>query len=93
MVFTSPDAFHDFNRSVRRKLRYVRELAQDDFLKTVRVTSHARSKQLNAGDVLWRAQLGHCWREEEREDGSVKVRIAYGPQRMKPIPEKVLEDG
>ena len=60
-------------------------------LKTVIATSHARSKQLNAGDILWHAQLGHCWREEEREDGSVKGRIAYGPKRMKPIPEKVLD--
>jgi len=92
MVFTSPDAFQNFNHSVRRKRRYVRELAQDDFLKTVLATSHTRSKQLNAGDILWRAQLGHCWCEEEQEDGgSVKRPIAYRPKRMKPIPEKVLD--
>ncbi len=92
MIFTSPEAFQNFNHSVRRKRRYVRELAQDNFLEAVLATSRTRSKQLNAGAILWRAQLGHCWREEEREDGcSVKSPIAYGPKGMKPIPEKVLD--
>lgn len=91
MAFASPDAFHDFDRSVRGKLRYVRELAQDEFLRTVAATSRTRSRQLSAGDILWRAQLAHCWREEEREDGSVKFRIACSSKRMKPIPEKALD--
>lgn len=91
MAFTSPDAFHDFDRSVRRKLRYVRQLAQDEFLRTVVTTSHTREKKLNAGDILWRAQLGHCWHEEERGDGTYRYRIPYGPKRMKPIPEKALD--
>src|SRR5712664_3968871 len=91
MVFKSLDAFHDFNRSVRRKLRYVRELAQDDFLKKVIATSKARSKPLKAGDILWRAQLGHCWREEKEGSESVKVPTAYSAKRMKPIPEKAVD--
>jgi hypothetical protein len=69
----------------------VRELAQDDFLKKVIATSKARSKPLKAGDILWRAQLGHCWREEKEGSESVKVPTAYSAKRMKPIPEKAVD--
>jgi len=42
---------------------------------------------MKAGYILWRAQLGHDWREEQQGSESFEVRAAYPPLRMKPIPD------
>jgi hypothetical protein len=90
--FNSIEDYRDFERAVRRELRYVRRTAHDDFLETVLATSHTRELSLKKGGhlgVLWRAQIGHDWREVE-EDGHVySVECPYPRERMKPIPDKV----
>jgi hypothetical protein len=91
MSFTSHDAFCDFDRSVRRELRYVRSAAQEDFLKEVIATSKARTARLKAGDVLWRAQLGHDWRTEEQDGEEFEIPDAHPPKRMKPIHDKATD--
>ena len=52
MTFGSANAFRDFDRSVRRELRYVRTVVQDEFLKAVITTSAARTSLMRGGHVL-----------------------------------------
>jgi hypothetical protein len=76
---------------VRRELRYVRSPAQEESLKEVIATSNLRTATLKAGFFLWRAQLGHAWREEKQDGASFEVPTAYPPARMKPIPDKATD--
>lgn len=91
MTFMSANSFRVFNRSVRRELRYVRSAAQDEFLRAVIATSEARSVTMKAGHILWRAQLGHDWRQEQQGTESFEVVAAHPPARMKPVPEKATD--
>lgn len=91
MAFRSADAFRDFVRSVRHELRYVREVAQDEFLSEVIETSNARISNLKAGVNMWRAQLGHDWREERPKGETFEIPAAHPPARMKPIPDMATD--
>jgi RES domain len=89
LTFSSAIAFEEFDRSVRRELRYVRTAAQEEFLAAVIAT--AKVVLVKAGYHLWRAQLGHDWREEARGKETFKVPNAHPPARMKPLPEKATD--
>src|SRR6202790_3564737 len=91
MTFKSPDSYRDFDRSVRREFRYARTAQQDDFLKAVVATSHSRIRMMKTGNLLWRAQLGHGWREERQDDETFEVHAAYHSDRMKPLPDKASD--
>jgi hypothetical protein len=80
MRFTSAKAFQNFDRSVRRELRYVRTAVQEEFLAAVIAT--AKVELAPAGYCLWRAQ-GH-WETSE-------VPQAHPPERMKPMHEKAAD--
>jgi hypothetical protein len=71
-TFNSWRSFWDFNHAVRRKLRYVRAPEHEEFLKTVAETSHSRKVVMKEGFVLWRAQLGHEYREEGQGEWCLK---------------------
>jgi hypothetical protein len=95
--FQSQNSFNDFVRSVKTELRFVRTSRQENFLKTVLATSHCRTTKLQQGFPLWRAQLGHNWRNRpvtgldsrgKTVNGVTKERCAYTPERMKPCPDK-----
>lgn len=79
MTFKSTDSYRDFDWTVRREFRYARTPQQDEFLKTVAATSHSRSVIMKAGYVLWRAQLGHDWREERQGEESFEVQAPPSP--------------
>lgn len=91
MTFGSANAFRDFDRSVRRELRYVRTATQEEFLASVISTRDARSVPMRAEYILWRAQLGHDWREEAQGQETFEVPAAHPPARMKPLPEKATD--
>jgi hypothetical protein len=91
VTFNSHNSYRDFDRAVRREFRYARTAQQEEFLKTVAGTSHARSLTMEAGYVLWRAQLGHDWREEQQGDESFEVQAAHPPARMKPLADKASD--
>jgi hypothetical protein len=91
VTFKSADSFRDFDRAVRREFRYVRTPQQEEFLRTLAATSHSRSRLMRAGFLLWRAQLGHDWREDGQGEVSVEVHAAYPPVRMKPLAEKASD--
>ena len=58
MTFGSANAFRDFDRSVRRELRYVRTVVQDEFLKAVITTSAARTSLMRGGHVPVACPIG-----------------------------------
>jgi hypothetical protein len=89
--FKSWRSFWDFEQAVRRKLRYVRPPEHDEFLQTVIETSHSRKVVMKEGFVLWRAQLGHEYREEKQGDEVFEIEAAYSPARMKPLRDKAYD--
>ena len=91
VTFKSFDSYRKFDRAVRREFRYARTLEQEEFLKTVAATSHSRSITMKAGCVLWRAQLGYDWREEQQDGQSFEVQAAHPPARMKPLAGKASD--
>jgi hypothetical protein len=91
MTFKSVDSYRDFARAVRKDYRYARTPDQEEFLKSLAETSQSRNLTMKAERILWRAQLGHDWRKVEQEGVSEEVRTQFGPERMKPIPEKAAD--
>ena len=91
MTFKSSDSYRDFDRAVRHEFRYARTPQQKEFLRTIVATSHSRSLAMKSGYVLWRAQLGHDWREERQDGESFEVHAAHLPARMKPLAEKASD--
>jgi len=91
MTFKSVDSYRAFARAVRRDFRYARTADQEEFLKVLAATSPSRSLTMKAGFVLWRAQLGHDWRKLDQDGVSHEIPTAFGPERMKPIPEKASD--
>ena len=91
MTFKSFDSYRRFSRAVRHEFRYARTPEQEEFLKVVASTSRSRSLTMKAGLVLWRAQLGYDWREEQQDGQSFEVQAAHPPARMKPLSKKVSD--
>ena len=89
--FKSWRSFWDFNHEVRRKFRYVRTPDHEDFLKAVAETCHSRKVVLKEGSILWRARLGHDFRDEHHNDEIFPVECAYSPEQMKPLRDKAYD--
>ena len=87
--FVSWVSYAAFARSVTRKSRYVFEDHVEQFLDAVLATCHDRRLELPSKTVLWRAQLGHAWRFEEKAEGEIPT--PFPPERMKPIPNSGRE--
>jgi RES domain-containing protein len=88
-LFQSWHSFWDFQREVLRSHRFVRSAEAEAFLQAVRHTAQPRLKRINKGTILWRAQLGHDWREERQINDSVPC--AFPPARMKPLADRAHE--
>ena len=90
MSFAHHNAFYNFARSVRREFRYARTGEQAAFLGAVEATSHGRIVTLKKDVQLYRAQLGHDWRDEQIAPGEYEqLPCAYPVERMKPVADKV----
>lgn len=90
MPFSDHNAFQRFNRSVRRDFRYARTPEQAAFLAAVEESSPRRIVELKKETVLYRAQLGHEWRDIEiAPDEYDNIPCAYPPDRMKPVADMV----
>lgn len=90
MPFADHTAYQRFNRSVRRDFRYARTPEQTAFLAAVEESSPRRVVTLKKDTVLYRAQLGHEWREIEiAPDVFESIPCAYHSDRMKPLADKV----
>ena len=90
--FKSWNSYRHFADRVRRTNRYIRAPEDDDFLHEVLRTSASRIRDVPAGSVLWRAQLGHDWRPYYEGDRYVDdLPTQYLPDRMKPLPDRATE--
>lgn len=88
--FPSKDGYHRFQQSVRHKARYVHDDDVRGFLSTLLETSKSRSKTLEKGEFLWRAQRGCEWRVEYAgTEAEQEVPCGLSPDRMKPKAECV----
>lgn len=85
--FASWRSYQNFAKAVRRERRYVWEQGVTAFLDTVLATIRERDRTISEGSILYRAQHGVVYREDE--DG-LDV-LAYGGQRMKPLRDRANE--
>jgi hypothetical protein len=91
MTFRSANSYSDFAQSVRKQFRYTGAAHQQDFLKSLVESCHARCITMHGGQELWRAQLGHEWRALECDGAKFEFPFPYQPARMKPLPEKASD--
>ena len=89
--FKSWNSFQEFYHAVHRKLRYIRTPEHEDFLKAVAETSLRRKIILKEGSNLWRARLGHEYKDERHGDDIFQIECAHSPDQMKPLPDKASD--
>lgn len=83
-AFASVHSYDEFASATRRRWRFFLDGEQKDFLAAVMATATSRVRTLEAGDLLWRAQLGCDWpTDKEEESGDFEPR-GFLPARMKP---------
>jgi len=87
--FASWQSYSQYERALKRRSRYIRTPEIEAFLMTVLETAKRRVENIPKGSFLWRAQLGHDWRQENEEVG--EVRAPHPPERMQPRPDRALE--
>ena len=90
--FQSWRDYCDFQLSVRTGSRFVHKGRNAQFLKAVAESSRGRSRVIDAGTTLWRAQVGADWVPVEQDGEEVGSEpIGFMPERMKPLKEKARE--
>jgi len=88
-AFSGAAAFLTFKNEVSSHQRYLRSTEGDHFLRAVAASCKGRLRRIVAGEVFWRAQVGHAW----VLDTSVgrRVRSPHREARMKPLPDRAYE--
>jgi len=94
--FLSCHDYRHFASSVTRRSRYVFEPHVEEFLQTVTETGAVRIGTIEAGSILYRAQLGHEWESHPADPNDpdsecFEVPAAYSPPRMKPLKDSARE--
>ena len=85
MSFNSWKSYWAFSRTVRSKNRYIHNADVKEFLSSVLVTSKGRERKIEAGNILWRAQLGNDHRPVFHDGEEIADEpVPLGPDRMKP---------
>ena len=85
--FASWESYNNFANSVRRNRRYVWNQEVTAFLETVLATAQDRDRIVEQGVILYRAQLGIEYHEDEH---GINL-SAYSSGRMKPQSDKATE--
>lgn len=95
--FKSWNTYQEFARQIMFENRYILDSESLDFLETLAATSENRKISIKKGTILWRAQLGNDWMEEnvKGDEGEVietiDVPTCFPPSRMKPLANKAKE--
>lgn len=84
MVFKSSRALAAFERSVRSEWRYRLDGEQVDFLAELLRSAESRIDTVDAGCLVYRAQIGCDWPETEEDELVYPGPSGYSPSRMKP---------
>ena len=87
MGFNSYQDFHDFQREVKFKNRFIHSPVVAEFLANIKRTLPDRERAIETETILYRGQVGH--EEYGTEDGWVVSGLPA--ERMKPIPRKGKE--
>lgn len=91
-VFKSYESYLQFAHSITSQWRYTRNMEQAEFLQTVLATSVSRQEAMDAGRILWRAQLGHNWYPQVQGEEPEEVQPSpLPPERMKPPRNRARE--
>jgi hypothetical protein len=89
--FKDYNSYYIFARAVQCQWRYMFDPEQKAFLEGVGATVDERATVLQAGERLWRAQLG-CDSEDEYVSGlSIKRPCPFTRERMKPPTDRASE--
>jgi len=88
-TFKSWQSYFQFESALKCRSRYIYPPEIQRFLQTVLETAKERVETIHKDSILWRAQLGHDWREESEDVG--KVEAPHPPKRMCPLSEKAIE--
>jgi len=95
--FASWQSYWYFVHSVRSEYRYLHEFEAQQFLDAVRATTPKRVLSIQAGSLVWRAQLGTDSVTTTHEDEETGVAMPidedapFRPDRMKPVENRALE--
>ena len=95
--FKSWNTYQKFARRIMFENRYVLDSESLDFLETLAANSEDRKISIEKGRILWRAQLGNDWMEENIQRGegdlieTLDVPTCFPPGRMKPLAKKAKE--
>lgn len=87
--FSSWNCYADFARRVRHERRYIHSDQVSLFLSTVAATSHKREIAIEPNRILFRAQRGIDWIENNERHSEEP--IGYNEHRMKPLPNRATE--
>ena len=90
--FKSKNSYWAFSWATSTKYRFIHPPEVEEFLNSVLATSESRKLVIKTGSVFWRAQLGNAWRPlYEGGEHLTDLPDPFPPERMKPIPGKVIE--
>lgn len=89
-VFVSWRDFWVFRNAVCSSSRYFWTAEVHDFLAAVLASSARHCANWRAGQVLYRAQLGHDWRQGSEGEPD-RLPTAYPPKRMYPMVDSASE--
>ena len=86
--FASWLSYQQFAASVAREWRFTRSAGQKAFIDAVLATACSRHDSIPLGAILWRAQEGHGWYEEQE---GVDLPVPLLTERMKPERDRAKE--
>lgn len=87
MGFNSWRDFEYFEKKVKHETRYVHSEDVKEFLFNIKQSLPARERNMTAGNILFRSQIGY----DECEDEGQLIITGLSRERMKPIPLKGYE--
>lgn len=93
--FKSWWSLHIFANAVKGEYRHLLDSESMDFLETVGVTSHAREKTIEKGQILFRAQLGHSLQDGYDQFAKEVLPgewiVPFGEDRLRPWHDRAQE--
>ncbi|EHR70689.1 RES domain-containing protein [Burkholderiales bacterium JOSHI_001] len=82
--FNSWNAFWAFSEAVRFRARFFQDRRVREFLSAVTASAESRVYVLTQGKALWRAQVGHDWKERQQDNVKYDEPVPFPQERMKP---------
>lgn len=92
MNFKSWKSYWEYSREVKCQNRYIYSDDTEKFLANVVCSSESRIREIPAGSVFWRSQMGNDWRPVIQDGERITDEpVPLPPKMMKPVPQMVSE--